>query len=39
MPHWVPLQVAAPFVGALHAEQEAPQVAMLLLLAQVLPQA
>jgi hypothetical protein len=37
-PHVVPLQVATPLVGTAHGVQEAPQVAVLVLMAQLLPQ-
>ena len=38
-PQVVPLQVAAPFVGAVQGVHDEPQVAVLELLAQLLPQA
>jgi hypothetical protein len=39
IPHVAPSQVAAPLAGTWHALQEAPQVAVLVLMAQLLPQA
>jgi hypothetical protein len=38
-PHEVPLHVAVPFAGAVHGVHDVPQVAALLLLAQLPPHA